>query len=213
MSITTRDAKVVNFIEETNLLMTANQITRYFYKTPRSKSLESASVVARRRLAVLAKGRYIKRMRDFTNQEYIYYQASKPPKKVEHKLLMSEFLTTLKENNIHVTKIEVEYRKLQQDYGLRPDLRIVMDFNGFELVAFVEVDITKTFSNQDKYMKLIESYKIDDKVKQALTPHFVFISVCDRKPEMERVFWIKTDMSNFSKFKLDLIETIRHKIR
>ena len=213
MAITTRDAEVVNFIEETNLLMTANQITRYFYKTPRSKSLESALVVARRRLAVLAKGRYIKRMRDYSNQEYIYYQSSKPPKKVDHKLLMSEFLTTLKENHINVIKVEVEYMALQKDYGLRPDLRIVMDFNGLEIVALVEVDRTKTFSNEDKYMNLIRSYKTDEVVRKSLTPDCVFISVCDKKPEMDRVFWIRTDMSNFSKFKFDLMEIINYKNR
>ena len=75
MAITTRDAEVVNFIEDTKLLMTANQIGRYFYKTSKSKTIESVMVIARRRLATLVKGHYIKRMRDFSGQEYIYYQA------------------------------------------------------------------------------------------------------------------------------------------
>lgn len=85
MAITTRDAQVVNFIEDTQLLMTATQIARYFYKTSNSKSMDSVMVIARRRLSVLAKGHYLKRMRDFVGQEYIYYQAKKPPKKVDHK--------------------------------------------------------------------------------------------------------------------------------
>lgn len=208
MAITTRDAAVVNFINDTHLLMTSNQIARYFYKSNRSNNLNSALVVARRRLVVLSKGRYIKRIRDYSNQEYIYYQASKPPKKIEHKLLMSEFLTTMKENNIHVVDIQVEYRVLQKSYGLRPDLKIILDFNGIQVVAFVEVDRTKTFTNKEKYMKLIESYKTDDLVKRELTRNFILISVCDKKPDMERVFWIRTDMSNFSKFKFELFETI-----
>lgn len=208
MGITTRDVKVVNFIEETNLLMTANQIARYFYKTPNSKNMTSVMVIARNRLSVLFKGRYLKRMRDFVGQEYIYYLGKKPPKKVEHKLLMAEFLTTMKENHIVVKDIKLEYKDLQEKYKLRPDLRIVMDFNGLEVVAFVEVDRTKTFSNSDKYINLIKNYKTDETVRKALTSNFILISVCDKKPTMDNVFWVKTDMSNFSKFKFELMEII-----
>lgn len=208
MAITTRDAQVVNFIEDTQLLMTATQIARYFYKTSNSKSMESVMVIARRRLSILAKGHYLKRMRDFVGQEYIYYQAKRPPKKVDHKLLMAEFLTTMKENHIVVKEIKLEFKDLQEKYKLRPDLRIVMDFNGLEVVAFVEVDRTKTFSNSDKYIHLIKSHKTDENVRKALTSNFILISVCDKKPTMDNVFWIKTDMSNFSKFKFELMEII-----
>lgn len=208
MGITTRDVEVVNFIEDTQLLMTANQIARYFYKTSNTKSMESAMVIARRRLSVLAKGHYLKRMRDFVGQEYIYYQAKKPPKKVDHKLLMAEFLTTMKENHIHIKDIKLEFKDLQDKYKLRPDLKIVMDFNGIEVVALVEVDRTKTFSNSDKYTNLIKNYKTDENLRKVLTSNFIFISVCDKKPTMESVFWIKTDMSNFSKFKFELMEII-----
>lgn len=208
MAITTRDAQVVNFIEDTQLLMTATQIARYFYKTSNSKSMDSVMVIARRRLSVLAKGHYLKRMRDFVGQEYIYYQAKKPPKKVDHKLLMAEFLTTMKENHINVKEIKLEYKDLQEKYKLRPDLRIVMDFNGLEVVAFVEVDRTKTFSNSDKYINLIKNYKTDETVRKALTSNFILISVCDKKPTMDNVFWVKTDMSNFGKFKFELMEII-----
>lgn len=208
MAITTRDAEVVNFIEETKLLMTAAQIARYFYKTSKSKNMDSVMVITRRRLAALAKGHYLKRMRDFVGQEYIYYQAKRPPKKIEHKLLMAEFLTTMKENYINVVDITLEYKDLQDKYKLRPDLRIVMDFNGIEVVAFVEVDRTKTFSNSDKYINLIKSYKTDENVRKALTSNFILISVCDKKPELENIFWIKSDMSNFSKFKFELLEII-----
>lgn len=208
MVITTRDADVINFITDHNLLMTSNQIARYFYKNSNSKSIDSVMVVARRRLAALAKGRYIKRIRDYCGQEYIYYQSKNPPKKVEHKLLISEFLTTLKENNIDVISIKLEYKNLQDKYHLRPDLRIVMSFSGLEVVAFVEVDRTKTFSNEDKYMQLIKNYRTDEAVRAALTNKFIFISVCDKKPVMSKVLWIKTDMSNFCKFKFELMEII-----
>ena len=116
----------------------------------------------------------------------------------------------MKENHINVMDIQLEYKGVQERYHLRPDLRIVMDFNGIEVVAFVEVDRTKTFSNSEKYMNLIKNYRTDEAVRQALTSNFIFISVCDKKPQMDKVFWIKTDMSNFSKFKFDLLEIINH---
>ena len=82
-------------------------------------------------------------------------------------------------------------------------MRIEFEYYQIKLVAFIEVDYTKTFTNEEKYKKLIRSRKTDSKVAEVLTDHFLLISVCDKKPQMKGVQWIKPDMSNFSKFKYD----------
>lgn len=208
MALTTRDITVVNFFEETHLLMNAQQIARYFYVSSKAQSSTSALVIARRRLATMSKGRYIKRVRQFSNQEYIYYLNDKVPKKYEHKLLMSEFIVTMKENNFKILKVQVEFKDLQKDYGLRPDMRIEFEYYQIKFVAFVEVDHTKTFSNEEKYKRLIRSRKADEKVATALGDNFLLISVCQKKPELKGVQWIKSDMSNFTKFKYDFDQMV-----
>ena len=82
-------------------------------------------------------------------------------------------------------------------------MRIEFEYYDIKFVAFVEVDHTKTFSNEEKYKKLIKARKTDPKVAESLTDKFLLISVCDKKPDMKGVQWIKSDMSNFTKFKYD----------
>lgn len=208
MALTTRDSQVINFLEETRLLMNTQQISRYFYTSSKSQSKSSALVIARRRLTIMAKGRYVKRVRESSNKEYIYYLNSKVPKKFEHKLLMSEFLVTMKEKGFNILKVELEYSGLQQDYSLRPDMRVEFEYYTLKFVTFVEVDRTKTFTNEEKYKRLIKNRKADPKVAEILTDKFLLISVCDKKPLMKGVQWIKTDMSNFTKFKYSFDEMI-----
>lgn len=203
VALTTRDVQVVNFLEDTRLIMTAEQIARYFYRSKKTQTLHSISVIAGNRLLKMIKGRHIKRVREYSNQGYVYYNFPKVPKRSQHKLLMSEFLVTMKENNFNIIKVDVEFKELQKDYGLRPDMRIEFEYYQIKFVAFIEVDHTKTFTNEEKYKKLIRSRKTDSKVAEVLTDHFLLISVCDKKPQMKGVQWIKPDMSNFSKFKYD----------
>lgn len=203
MALTTRDIQVVNFLEETRLIMTSQQIARYFYRSKKEQSLRSIQVIAANRLKIMIKSRNVKRVREFNNQNYIYYNFAKAPKRSEHKLLMSEFLVTMKENHFNIIKVQLEYKDLQKDYGLRPDMRIEFEYYNIKFVAFVEVDHTKTFSNEEKYKKLIKSRKTDPKVAESLTDKFLLISICDKKPTMKGVQWIKSDMTNFSKFKYD----------
>ena len=57
--------------------------------------------------------------------------------------------------------------------------------------------------NERKYKHLIRSRKTDSKVAELLRDNLLLISVCDKKCGMKGVQWIKTDMSNFAKFKYD----------
>ncbi len=206
--LTTRDIKTINFLEETKLIMNTQQIARYFYSNKKGNRIETKLVVARRRLTAMTKARQIKRIRNLTNQEYIYYMTNKAPKKFEHKLIMSEFLVTLKENGF----VKLEYKTLQQDYHLRPDMRLELEYYDLKFVAIVEVDHTKTFTNEEKYRRLMINRATDPIVQEALTQNCMLISVCDKKPTMQGVQWIKTDMSNFTKFKYDfdrMIESLK----
>lgn len=210
--LTTRDIKTINFLEETKLIMNTQQIARYFYSNKKGNRIETKLVVARRRLTAMTKARQIKRIRNLTNQEYIYYMTNKAPKKFEHKLIMSEFLVTLKENGFVINKVELEYKALQQDYHLRPDMRLELEYYNLKFVAIVEVDHTKTFTNEEKYRRLMINRATDPIVQEALTQNCMLISVCDKKPDMQGVQWIKTDMSNFTKFKYDfdrMIESLK----
>lgn len=213
MALTTRDIKVVNFLEETRLIMTTRQIARYFYRTKQEQSVHSIENIAGSRLRIMIKSRNIKRVREFANQEYIYYNFPKAPKRTQHKLVMSELLVTMKENNFEIIKVELEFKDLQKDYGLRPDMRLEFNYYDIKFVAFVEVDYTKTFMNKEKYKKLIKSRKTDPKVSEVLTDKFLLISVCDKKPTMKGVQWIKLDMSNFIKFKYDFDKMIADMLR
>ena len=116
MALTTRDVQVVNFLEDTRLIMTAEQIARYFYRSKKTQTLHSISVIAGKRLLTMIKGRHIKRVREYSNQGYVYYNFPKVPKRSQHKLLMSEFLVTMKENNFNIIKVDVEFKELQKDY-------------------------------------------------------------------------------------------------
>lgn len=203
MGLTTRDIQVINFLESTRLIMTSDQIARYFYRTKTEQTTHSIINIANTRLKVMIKTRNLKRVREFNNQSYIYYQQKKAPIRSQHKLIMSEFIVKLKESGFTINKVELEYKALQQDYHLRPDMRLELEYYNLKFVAIVEVDHTKTFTNEEKYRRLLKNRATDPIVQEALTRNCMLISVCDKKPDMKGVQWIKTDMSNFSKFKYD----------
>ncbi len=212
MGLTTRDIQVINFLESTHLIMTSEQIARYFYRTKMEQTTHSLINIANTRLKVMIKTKNLKRVREFNNQRYIYYLQKKSPKRSQHKLIMSEFIVKLKENGFVINKVELEYKALQQNYHLRPDMRLELEYYGLKFVAIVEVDHTKTFTNEEKYRRLMINRATNPIVQEALTQNCMLISVCDKKPDMKGVQWIKSDMSNFTKFKYDfdrMIESLK----
>ena len=70
---------------------------------------------------------------------------------------------------------------------IRPDMRIEFKHYDIKFVAFVEVDYTKTFTNKEKYKKLIKARKTNPKVSETLADKFLLISICDKKPTMKDV--------------------------
>ena len=140
--LTSRDIKLIDFLEENNLIITAELAALYFYRSP-TDNLKSALTVAQRRLAICHELGQIKRCRDHIDQCYIYY-TGKRPSKVEHKLMITKFLINML-RKYEVIKFKVEFKDLEKQYNMRPDVFIVFRFANKTVSALVECENTKTY--------------------------------------------------------------------
>ena len=115
--------------------------------------------------------------------------------------MMTDFISRLEMNGFHVDldQTECEWKGLEARFGIRPDMLVTFTYANRTYQLLVEIDITKEYSNADKYAKILDAKKrglLDD-----VLPHTIaFISVCDKRPETEEIkpIWIKSDFSNFS---------------
>ena len=73
--LTSRDVKLINFLEDTSLLITAKQAAMLFYKSP-TNNVKSSITVAQNRLKVAHELKQIKRYRDHIDQSFVYYAGS-----------------------------------------------------------------------------------------------------------------------------------------
>lgn len=200
--ITSRDIKVIDFLEKTNLLITAEQASRFFYQSP-SGNKKSAITVAQRRLGVAYELKQINRFRDHIDQSFVYYYKKKPTK-VDHKLLMTEFIINF-EKDFEIINIKSEYKDLEEQYGIRPDLYIEFKFGTKTLIALVECDNTKGFTSGDSYVQIL-SDKRAGKLKEILPYPITVISCCKTKPQHPlNPIWVNSDFTDFSKIKYTLI--------
>jgi hypothetical protein len=137
--ITETEQKVLDFLEMFNCA-TTTQLTKLFYMTtvfPYNKS--------RRRLKILYDDKYVKRVRNSINMEYVYYL--KKNNQFNHSLILTEFYVQLHEL-VEIDKFEVE-----QPYGnIRPDGMAICGYKGFTHYFFIEVHISNNRFNQDKYI-------------------------------------------------------------
>lgn len=200
--LTSRDIKVINFLDETNLLITAEQASRIFYKSP-SGNEKSAITIAQRRLGVAYELKQINRFRDHIDQSFIYYYKKKPTK-VDHKMLMTEFIINF-EKDFEILEMKTEYKALEEKYGIRPDLYLEFRFGAKTLIAFVECDNTKGFTSGDAYMNVLNDKRSG--LLSTLLPHpILIISCCKSKPQHKlNPIWVKSDFSDFSRIKYTLI--------
>lgn len=191
--ITNRDKKVITFIHNTNMIFTIRQIADIFYKTGNSNS---SYVIATRRLKVIRDLGYLKMTDKIIGAPSIYY-IDKMPKKYEHKLLMSEFLRMLSINGFNIIDVKIEYQGFRK-YELVPDMRVIVEYNKEKYVMFVEVDLTKPFTVEDKYYKVFKSMK---NLREQIPHSALLISVSDKKFETTKVNPIRlsTDYSDFNK--------------
>ena len=206
--LTSRDIKLINFLEDTSLLITAKQAATLFYKSP-TNNIKSSITVAQNRLKVAHELKQIKRYRDHIDQSFVYY-AGKKPTKIEHKLLITDFLMRFC-NEFEVISIETEFKKLEKAYSIRPDIYIVFRFGTNIVSALVECDNTKGFTNGESYSRIMNDKR--NKVINSLLPYpLLIISCTDKKNDHEfKPITIKTDFSDFSKIKFALIRAYDNK--
>ena len=200
--LTSRDVKLIDFLEENNLIITAELAALYFYRSP-TDNLKSALTVAQRRLAICHELGQIKRCRDHIDQCYIYY-TGKRPSKVEHKLMITKFLINML-RKYEVIKFKVEFKDLEKQYNMRPDVFIVFRFANKIVSALVECENTKTYSNEEKY-KIMYSDYANKKLLHVLPYPLWLICVSNQEPDTKlKPLWLNSDYNNFSKLEQQLI--------
>ena len=191
--LTSRDVKLIDFLEENNLIITAELAALYFYRSP-TDNLKSALTVAQRRLAICHELGHIKRCRDHIDQCYIYY-TGKRPSKVDHKLMITKFLINML-RKYEVIKFKVEFKDLEKQYNMRPDVFIVFRFANKTVSALVECENTKTYSNEEKY-KIMYSDYANKKLLHVLPYPLWLICVSNQEPDTKlKPLWLYSDYNN-----------------
>lgn len=207
-NLTSRDVRVINFLDESNCVLTAGQIGKIFY-SENARDDKSSLKIAQKRLKKMFDIKEVKRFRDYSTQEYYYYLGSKVPKLTEHKLLISEFITKMAQDHFEVEWVKLEWTHFQKDYHLRPDAFIKFRHMNSDFYILLEVDSSKKFTNDDKYLKLFTDRKNSTEIQEILPyGHVLIVSLCKTKPENSKVdpVWISTDFSNFSNLKYQFIK-------
>lgn len=202
VNLTMRDLEVVKFIEDTKLPITATQASKIWFWTGNEKS---SLVSAQRRLFALYKMKKISRVRNFQSEEYIYY-LKKAPNQTKHKQLIVDFLCQLSLQKFKILDIQLEWKGIEQSYGIRPDVFLTIEYNQEKYNFIVEVDNTKTFTNSEKYGRFISNKNTDPLINSLVPYPVLLISVCSKKPEpielsdsrRYKPLWINSDFSNAS---------------
>ena len=196
MGITTRDLQVVRYLEK-RFLINAEIASRLIYWT---KNEESSLNIAQRRLRELFKLKQVKRVREFVGQSYVYY-LDKAPTKTKHRLMMTDFLSRCQMNGFHVDieETEVEFKGLERRFGVRPDMLVAFEYAGYKFYLLVEIDLTKEFTNADKYERIMKARR-NRELPEIPPGTLGIVSVCDKKLEGDgfKPIWVKADFSNFS---------------
>lgn len=199
MSITTRDLEIIRHLEN-GLLINAEIASRLVYHTPNKIS---SLKIAQRRLTELYKSKQIKRIRNSVTQSYIYY-IGKAPTKVNHRLMMASFISHLNTIGFEIEEYQIEYSDLQETYHFRPDIFLVLNYHGERICSLVEIDLTKGFTNMDKYNQLIQDRRNGVNMNLPLLP-LIIVPVTNQKIDIEKCLvtpiQIYTDFSNIESIK------------
>ena len=193
MGITTRDLQVIRYLEK-GFLLNADICSRLIYWT---KNEATSLNIAQRRLKELYRLKQVKRVREFVGQSYTYY-LDKAPTKTKHRLMMSNFLSMLMINGFEVDldNTFIEWKGVEKRFGVRPDLLVTFNYGDSSYQLLVEIDLTKEFTNADKYRRLLQA-KVNGELTNQLPHQLAVVSICDKKPNFQCI-WMKTDFSNFS---------------
>lgn len=183
--ITDRDKEIIQFLKDFKVAST-NTISDLFFN--------SSLRPCQRRLKYLYEHGYINSYQENVITEKIHYVKRKPTN-LQHALILSEFMSKLKINNIEVIKYKVPYKF----ENIIADAFIAIRINNKNLIYFVEVENTKQF-DLEKYEKLYYSRSWKD-----IFPVFPgIIVITDKKVNRNNIFniiKIGLDLSNFKNIK------------
>jgi len=143
MIVTDRDKRAIQFIADYKIA-TTQTISDLFYPCLR---------VAQIRLKLLSENKHLKRDRDDYTSQFYYYLNK--PKQIRHSLLITDFYREFsKVAIIEMFKIEFVIE------DIRADAFIAYEINGKKDIAFLEVQVSNTPLDVDKYEKLNKSGKL-----------------------------------------------------
>ena len=154
--LTSRDLELVQFLEKTKLYLNADQASRLFYW---NGSADYCLKYAQKRLKILCQDlKEVDRIRDYAFQSYSYYISSTAPRMYKHRLANTEFLSYFcLIEGVEIVDIIHEWRDLEKEYHLRPDLRVEFLYEGILLVMIVEVDVGKSFHNDENIISSLKT--------------------------------------------------------
>lgn len=202
--ITERDLKLIKYLED-GMILTTSIASDLIYHTSNKKSSLN---IAQRRLNNLYKSKQINRKRDSIRNNYVYY-IGKAPTKLEHRLKIAEFISKLNTIGFEIVSVQLEFSDLQKIYNFRPDIVIVVTYHKRIATFIVEIDLTKPFSNIDKYNKLMLDRK--NNIKTPLPSHpLIVVSVCDKPFERAKCVFkpiqLSTNLENLEQLKYPFIQ-------
>ena len=188
------------------MIVTTSIASDLIYHTQNKKSSLN---IAQRRLNILYKSKQINRKRDSIRNSYIYY-IGKSPTKIDHRLKIAEFISKLNVIGFEIKDVQLEFSELQKTYNFRPDVVITVVYGGRIANFVVEVDLTKSFSNIDKYNKLITDRK--NGIKTPLNSYpLIIVSVCDKQIDRSRCVFrliqVETNLESLEALKYPFIKS------
>lgn len=204
MPLTSRDKKFYDYLTETRLPILSTDCARLFYPSETGNE-RSSIVIAQRRAKVMEKEQYIQISKKGFGGS-VYYYVGQPPssKMLRHSLMKSSAIAKIATSGFEIISIDVEHH-FPEKYSLISDLYLTCKYGKETFDLIVEVDLSKDF-NVEGYTRLIKDIKNNN--FQLKRPLYI-LSVCDFKIKDEfikmHVTQIKTDFSDFEKFKYNFI--------
>ena len=201
MGITKRDRNVYEFLLNSGLTMTIEQLSNMFYSYNQNgtkNNKRSAYVIAHRRMNKLEELGYInclKKSKWQPNDVYYAHNRKIQSKQLRHELSLSEFVCHLTMNGFKILDIKREYL-LPEKYSIRCDAFVLVQYGNKKYYIIVEVGTTH-FIDVEKYNQLIND--INKHIMNFKYETFI-INISDKYLFHPTILTIKTDISDINKF-------------
>ena len=201
MGITKRDKMVYEFLLNSELSMTVNQLSNMFFshnKNGTKNNSRSSYVIASRRMSQLENMGYVKclkRSKKQINDIYYAHDRNLQQKQLRHELALSEFICQLSMNGFQILDIKREYL-LPEKYSIRCDAFVLVQYGNKKYYIIVEVGTTH-FIDVEKYNQLIND--MNKHIMNFKYETFI-INISDKHLSHPTILTMKTDMSDINKF-------------